>query len=99
MITNKSENEDFKFYNQSLWQNEIEQYVKFDTLNHTNSIQAFSTTLFLSLLNTQLGQKLKFSANHVAFRRKSKDWLAQNQDNVAEWGNMSILRLRLVSVN
>jgi hypothetical protein len=31
-----------------------------------------------------------FSANHAAFRRKSKDWLARNQDNVSEWGNMSI---------
>jgi len=24
-----------------------------------------------------------FSANHAAFRRKSKDWLARNQDNVS----------------
>jgi hypothetical protein len=22
---------------------------------------------------------------HLALRRKSKDWLAQNQDNVSEW--------------
>ena len=29
-----------------------------------------------------------FSAKHAALRRKSKDWLAQNQDNVCEWGNM-----------
>jgi hypothetical protein len=29
----------------------------------------------------------------AALRRKSKDWLAQNQDNVSEWGNMSICRL------
>ena len=27
-----------------------------------------------------------FSAKHAAFRRKSKDWLAQNQDDVSEWG-------------
>jgi hypothetical protein len=26
-----------------------------------------------------------FSAKHVALRRKSKDWLARNQDNVSEW--------------
>ena len=26
-----------------------------------------------------------FSAKHAALRRKSKDWLAQNQDNVSEW--------------
>jgi hypothetical protein len=30
-----------------------------------------------------------FSARHAALRRKSKDWLAQNQDNASEWGNMS----------
>ena len=29
-----------------------------------------------------------FSANHAALRRKSKDWLARNQDNVSEWGDM-----------
>jgi hypothetical protein len=27
-----------------------------------------------------------FSAKHAALRRKSKDWLARNQDNVSEWG-------------
>ena len=26
-----------------------------------------------------------FSAMHAALRRKSKDWLAQNQVNVSEW--------------
>ena len=31
-----------------------------------------------------------FSANHAAFRRKSKEWLARNQDNVSAWGDMSI---------
>ena len=30
------------------------------------------------------------SAKHAALRRKSKDWLARNQNNVSEWGNMSI---------
>jgi hypothetical protein len=30
------------------------------------------------------------STKHTAIRRKSKDWLAQNQNNVLEWGNMSI---------
>jgi hypothetical protein len=33
-----------------------------------------------------------FSAKHAALRRKSKDWLAWNQDNVSEWGDMSIHR-------
>ena len=31
-----------------------------------------------------------FSAKHAALRRKSKDWFVQNQDNVPEWGDMSI---------
>jgi hypothetical protein len=31
-----------------------------------------------------------FSAKQAALIRKSKDWLARNQDNVSEWGDMSI---------
>ena len=31
-----------------------------------------------------------FSAKHTALRRKSKDWLARNQDNVSEWSDMYI---------
>ena len=30
-----------------------------------------------------------FSAKHTTLRRKSKDWLARNQDNVSEWSDMS----------
>jgi hypothetical protein len=30
-----------------------------------------------------------FSAKYTAIRRKSKDWLTLNQDNVSEWGDMS----------
>ena len=30
-----------------------------------------------------------FSAKHAALRRKGKDWLARNQNNVSEWSNMS----------
>ena len=30
-----------------------------------------------------------FSANHAALRRKSKDWLAWNQNNMSEWSAMS----------
>ena len=29
-----------------------------------------------------------FSAKHLALRSKSKDGLAQNQDNVSEWSDM-----------
>jgi hypothetical protein len=31
-----------------------------------------------------------FSAKHTALRSKSKDWLAQNQNNVSKWSDMSI---------
>jgi len=34
-----------------------------------------------------------FSTKNATLRRKSKDWLALNQDNVSEWGDMSIRRL------
>jgi hypothetical protein len=30
-----------------------------------------------------------FSAKLAALRRKSKDWLARNQNNVSEWNDMS----------
>ena len=30
-----------------------------------------------------------FSARHAALRRKSKDWLDRNQNNVSEWSDMS----------
>ena len=30
-----------------------------------------------------------FSAKHASLRRKSKDWLAPNQNNVSEWSDMS----------
>jgi hypothetical protein len=30
-----------------------------------------------------------FSAKHAALRRKSKDWLARNQDNVSKLDDMS----------
>ena len=30
-----------------------------------------------------------FSAKHAALRRKSKDWLARNQNNMSEWRDIS----------
>ena len=30
-----------------------------------------------------------FSANHAELRRKSKDWMTRNQNNVSEWSDMS----------
>ena len=34
-----------------------------------------------------------FSAKHVALRRKSKDWLSRNQNNVSEGSNISTCEL------
>ena len=34
-----------------------------------------------------------FFDKHAFFRRKSKDWLAWNEDNVSEWSDMSTHRL------
>jgi hypothetical protein len=34
-----------------------------------------------------------FSSKHSALRSKSKDWWAQNQNNVSEWSEMSTHRL------
>jgi hypothetical protein len=34
-----------------------------------------------------------FSAKYAALRRKWKDGLVRNQDNVSEWGDMSIYGL------
>jgi hypothetical protein len=31
-----------------------------------------------------------FSEKHGALKRKNKDWLTRNQDNMSEWGDMSI---------
>ena len=30
-----------------------------------------------------------FSAKHAALRKKSKEWLARNQNNVSEWSDIS----------
>jgi hypothetical protein len=40
-----------------------------------------------------------FSTKHAALRRKSKDWLARDQDNLSEWGDMSIHKLYVASVS
>ena len=38
-----------------------------------------------------------FSAKHAALRSKRKDGLARNQNNVSEWGDMSIRGLLFLS--
>jgi len=34
--------------------------------------------------------KLVYVTKEATLRRKSKDWLAMNQDNVSEWADMKI---------
>jgi len=34
-----------------------------------------------------------FSSKHATLRRKIRDWLALDQDNVSEWDDMSIREL------
>ena len=34
-----------------------------------------------------------FSAKQTALRRKIKEWLARNQNNVSEWSDMSVCGL------
>ena len=34
--------------------------------------------------------EIGISTMHAALKRKSKDWLAQSRDNVAEYGDVSI---------
>ena len=36
-----------------------------------------------------------FSAKHAALRRKSKEWLARNHNNVSEWSDLSIRGLAI----
>jgi hypothetical protein len=36
-----------------------------------------------------LKHQKSISAKNMALRRRSKDWLARNQDTVSEWSDMS----------
>ena len=40
-----------------------------------------------------------YNAKNTELRRKSKDWLARNQDNVPEWSDMYIRGLLFQLVN
>ena len=60
-------------------------------------VRVFTSSVINRELKSRSGQTMDynigvccFSANHAALRRKSKDWLAQNQDDVSEWSDMSM---------
>jgi len=38
----------------------------------------------------KIGMCCFFFVKHAVLRRKNKDWLARNHNNVSEWGDMSI---------
>ena len=55
-------------------------------------VVAFQPVDFERVLDYKIGICCS-SAKHTALRRKRKEWLARNQDNVSEWSDMSIRRL------
>ena len=68
--------------------------------NHIGSVMVMGSVLASSAVDrwfdTRLGQTKDyksgiccFSAEHAALRKKSKNWLARNQNNVSEWSDMS----------
>ena len=69
--------------------------------NHIGGVMVIASSVVDRVFEPRSGQTKDykidicccFSTNHTAFRRKSKDWLAWNQDNVSEWGDMSICGL------
>jgi hypothetical protein len=84
--------------------------LKASMLTITPPMNSQSTTLKASMLtitppmNPQSGQSKDykigiccFSAKHAASRRKNKDWLARNQDNVSEWSDIFIRTVVSVS--
>ena len=40
-----------------------------------------------------------FSAKHAALRRKSKDWLARNKNNMSEWSDISKPKRSKIRIN
>ena len=40
-----------------------------------------------------------FSAKHAALRRKSKDWLARNKNNMSEWSDISKPKRAKIRIN
>ena len=68
-----------------------------DFLHFTASVSVFASSAVDCGFESWSGQtkdhKISiccFSTKHAALRKKSKDGLARNQDNVSEWGYMSI---------
>jgi hypothetical protein len=76
----------------------------FKVNNYPFPLSHFASIFFAYLFESRSGQNKDykigmccFSVKHAALRRKSKDWLARNQDNVPEWGDMFLRRLLFLS--
>ena len=75
--------------------------LKYKVYNHINSVMvsvftSSSVDRGFEPRSDQTRHKIGiccFFTKHAALRRESKDWLALNQDNMSEWGDMSIHRL------
>jgi hypothetical protein len=60
-------------------------------------VRVFTSSVINRELKSRSGQTMDYNigvccfyAHHAALRSKSKNWLAQNQDNVSEWSDMSM---------
>ena len=71
----------------------MKEELSFQTSNKSNCIgDVMGSVLASSAVDYKIGICC-FSAKQAALERKNTDWLARNQDNVSEWGDMSIHRL------
>ena len=71
----------------------MKEELSFQTSNKSNCIDGVIVSM---LASSAVDHKIGiccFSAKQAALERKNTDWLARNQDNVSEWGDMSIHRL------
>ena len=64
-----------------------------NTIKQTNGLNRISLGLSQSK-DYKIGIHC-FSAEHTTLRSKSKDWFAQNQDNMSEWSDIYTCRLLL----
>ena len=68
----------------------MKEELSFQTSNKSNCISdVMVSVLDSSAVDYKIGICC-FSAKQAALERKNTNWLARNQDNVSEWGDMSI---------
>ena len=68
----------------------MKEELSFQTSNKSNCISGIMVSVLdSSAVDYKIGICC-FSAKQAALERKNTNWLARNQDNVSEWGDMSI---------